>query len=76
MFPRTRRIPRRHVGTEGRMNLNKPIPNVVWKEFKKSQKEKAARAKARSILKKKKKKRSEAKNRKKEQLFLCNVMHI
>jgi hypothetical protein len=57
------------------MNLNKPIPNVVWKEFKKSQKEKAARAKARSILKKKKK-RSDAKNRKKEQLFLCNVMHI
>jgi hypothetical protein len=57
------------------MSLNKPVPNVVWKEFQKSQKEKAARAKARSILKKKKK-RSEAKNRKKEQLFVCNVMHI
>ncbi|WJX76782.1 hypothetical protein P8452_60161 [Trifolium repens] len=69
MYPRTIRIPH-HVGTKGRMSLNKPIPNVVWKEFQKSQKEKAARAKALSILKKKKKKRSEAKNRKKEQLFV------
>jgi hypothetical protein len=58
-----------------KMYLYKPVPNVVWKEIQKFRKEKAARDKARSISKKKMK-RSQAKIRKKEQPFVCNVMHI
>ncbi|WJX74347.1 hypothetical protein P8452_58009 [Trifolium repens] len=78
-YPRTRRISLDACTEEEKkkrkMYLYKPVPNVVWKEIQKFRKEKAARDKARSISKKKMK-RSQAKIRKKEQPFVCNVMHI